>query len=241
MGSGSSSNSSRTIAASSCSSVRSSHRISSVPSRRPDTSVTQSGYFTYHRPPRWYPHAPDQPAVKPMRPGGKRYQEVLWKVRLTSPELDVLSIERVMNRQLYTNYAMKHESLSVNAQRSMTIKMLFHGTSATAPQVVYSSQEGLDSRVGKGMWGTGTYFAVNSSYSVNYAYTRGDGAKQLLCCAVIVGDYVELPSDSTLVRPPGKHGSSGLYHSVKGRTGGSDVFVTYEPAMAYPFFVVTFR
>jgi len=51
-------------------------------------------------------------------------------------------------------------------------KELFHGTSSTPPEKIFRSEQGFDFRFcSRGMWGTGAYFAVNASYSNNYAYT----------------------------------------------------------------------
>jgi hypothetical protein len=152
----------------------------------------------------------------------------------------IVEIKRIYNYRLYTNYAYKHEAFSRAEGKAVKIRHLFHGTKTTDPKVIYDTDTGLDSRVGQGMWGQGTYYAVNSSYSVNYSFTRPDGNHDMFCCSVIIGDAIDLPSTPTLNRPPPKPNSSGLYHSVKGNTGGSDVYITYEPAMSYPSYLITF-
>ena len=49
--------------------------------------------------------------------------------------------------------------------------MLFHGTSSTVPEVIYSSEEGFDMRFSnEGMWGRAVYFATNSIYSNMYSH-----------------------------------------------------------------------
>lgn len=49
---------------------------------------------------------------------------------------------------------------------------LFHGTSKTAPELIYQSEEGFNLNYSNvGMWGKANYFAFNSSYSnKDYAY-----------------------------------------------------------------------
>ena len=64
-------------------------------------------------------------------------------------------------------------------------KLLFHGTRANDPAVIYEGcklfivnklllslvDESFDMRLAaSGLWGTGIYFAEKSSYSNNYAY-----------------------------------------------------------------------
>ena len=47
---------------------------------------------------------------------------------------------------------------------------LFHGSSSTAPEEIYKSEEGFDMRFShKGMWGQGNYFAVSAKHSCSYA------------------------------------------------------------------------
>jgi hypothetical protein len=61
---------------------------------------------------------------------------------------------------------------------------------------------------------------------------------------VIVGDTADMPhtqATEALVRPPLKQGTNSLFHSVKGSEGGSDIYITYEPNMSYPDYLITFR
>ena len=52
------------------------------------------------------------------------------------------------------------------------LRLLFHGTCATDPSLIYDSEEGFDFRFAKetGMFGTGIYFALDPAYSHLYAY-----------------------------------------------------------------------
>ena len=196
--------------------------------------------FQYHRPARWYdPARPSPTSTKPLPTTDKHYKEISAFFAKTSSQT-IESIERIFSYRLYTNYAYRHEAFSRAEGKAVKIKHLFHGTRSTDPKVIYDSDTGLDSRVGHGMWGNGSYYAVNSSYSVAYSFTRPDGKHQMFCCSVIIGDAVDLPSTPTLTRPPQKPNSSSLYHSVKGNTQGSDIYITYEPAMSYPSYLITF-
>lgn len=200
----------------------------------------QPRFFQYHRPARWYdPTKPCPTSIQSIPATDKHFKEISALFGRTSGN-QIVKIERIYNYKLYTNYAFKHEAFSRTEGRAVAIKHLFHGTRGTDPRVIYDTDTGLDSRVGGGMWGQGTYYAVNSSYSVNYASVRADGKMQMFCCSVIVGDTISLPSTPNLIRPPQKPNSTGLYHSVQGNTQGSDVFITYEPAMSYPSYLITF-
>jgi hypothetical protein len=48
---------------------------------------------------------------------------------------------------------------------------MYHGTSATSPEIIYMSEEGFDMSYSReGMWGHANYFAKNASYSHNYRF-----------------------------------------------------------------------
>ena len=66
---------------------------------------------------------------------------------------------------------------------------MYHGTRATQPIIIYKSEEGFDMRYSnEGMWGFANYFAKNSSYSNNYAFTAtGNGTRQMFCAKVLIG------------------------------------------------------
>jgi len=51
------------------------------------------------------------------------------------------------------------------------MRLLFHGTRETNPEIIYKGEEGFDFRFSKeGMFGKGIYFAEDPAYSHNYAY-----------------------------------------------------------------------
>jgi len=57
---------------------------------------------------------------------------------------------------------------------------------------------------------------------------------------VLTAEYVELPADRSLKFPPNQ--SDGKpFDSIKGRTGGSEVFIVYGNKKAYPSLLVTYR
>jgi hypothetical protein len=69
---------------------------------------------------------------------------------------------------------------------------LWHGTSTTSPDVIFTSQEGFDMRFGNPgcMWGKAVYFAVNASYSQSYSFADNNGSKQMFLAEVVLGDSI---------------------------------------------------
>jgi hypothetical protein len=128
--------------------------------------------------------------------------------------------------------------------------MLFHGTSNTEPSKIYDDEFGFDMRhSSNGMWGPGIYFAVNASYSKDkYAYkNRTTSTRTIFMARVALGDVVELKNDPTIKLPPEKPLSQGKkfavqrYDSIKGNTGGTDIYIIYENTRAYPEYLITFN
>ena len=76
------------------------------------------------------------------------------------------------------------------------IRLLFHGTGNTTPEVIALGDEGLDIKYAKstGVYGPGIYFADNAAYSMGYAHRKSNNSCQLLLCFVLVGDAF-LPAD----------------------------------------------
>jgi hypothetical protein len=56
---------------------------------------------------------------------------------------------------------------------------------------------------------------------------------------VITGNSIDLPSNSALRAPPAD--ATGKPHdSVKGHTGGSDIYIVYENLKCYPGYLVKY-
>ena len=205
-----------------------------------NTNLPKQMAFQYHKPPAWYLRNAEELKLVDLPANDPEYVAIAAQFHQTTPN-NITKIRVVQNKRLYTNFAFKHEGYSQIEGKAVAIQRLFHGTRANAPEVIYKSDAGLDSRLGGGMWGNGTYYALNSSYSVNYAHPAADGTKEMFLCEVLVGDFIQLPSDGTLKKPPAKPNSTQCYHSVKGNTGGSDIWITYEPAMSYPHFLINYQ
>lgn len=189
------------------------------------------------------------------------WAEIESEFRKTMPLNDrITCIRRIQNKPLWKHYAEEKKFLieKRGSDAKANEKRLWHGTRATKPSEIYEQDKiAFDFRYCEnGMWGRGSYFAQNANYSRAYAYadptTNGVGLeKEFFYCLVLLGDCVALPSDSSLRMPPYKTNAtsssknntkkhSERYDSVQGNTGGSDVFVVYEHAKAYPSYLVKF-
>ena len=127
-------------------------------------------------------------------------------------------------------------------------ELLFHGTRETQPELIYKGCEGFDMRFSEeGFWGRGNYFAVNSSYSHNYAFHHNRVFK-MFAANVLTGNSFFSAPDHTLTKPPLLENHTDTpdtaiqhrYDSVHGNTGGTRVYITYDNEHAYPAYLITY-
>ena len=202
-------------------------------------------------PSHWKPQSQDV-YLDRVRHDSNEWKEEVKRIRNTLGGVSIVKLERIQNKWLWERYSFAKKQMSKKNKGQVNEIHLFHGTRKTSPEKVFRSEKGVDFRYSKeGLWGTGSYFAVNASYSNNYAYTIEDGSteKQMFICKVLTGDHynAESKTDQTLRQPPPKpiqtHGSfeEERYDSVKGYTNGSCVYVVYDHEKMYPAYLVTYK
>eukprot|EP00756_Hemistasia_phaeocysticola_P019244 Hpha_TRINITY_DN15647_c4_g11::TRINITY_DN15647_c4_g11_i3::g.101203::m.101203 len=183
-------------------------------------------------PPNW---EPQREAVKLVKLGSRdeEYKKVVDELRRTLNVFDVV-VHRVQNKALWQQY---HCQATVAVGKAKT-KLLWHGTRNTDPRTIWEGVHGFDRNYcsSQCMWGTASYFAVNSSYSHRYAHVSSPyGTRhQLFLAEVLVGNSVTLPPDEYLKQPPG------TYDSVNGHADGSVVYMVYKDCRAYPSYLVEY-
>ncbi len=91
------------------------------------------------------------------------------------------------------------------------------------------------------MYGNGTYFAVDPSYSAkSYCKPDAKGHKRMYLARVLVGDFTQGKKG---LRTPPKRSSKGahLYDSVTDKTKNPTMFVIFNDVQAYPEYLITFQ
>ena len=170
------------------------------------------------------------------------------RMKETMSTVKIDKIERVQNVRLWNYYALRRQTLQreLSHKPDLQIEMeLFHGTRNTIPSEVYNGEYGFDMTFcTDGLWGIGTYFARNASYSCpNYSYKLPDGKRQVFLAQVLTGEVYDYKTqnDKALRRPPKKNESISnvRYNSVSGVTAGTQVYIIYENRIAYPTFLIT--
>ena len=164
---------------------------------------------------------------------------IQWKKTMSQP---VKKIQRIQNKWQWRHYSLCRDRIKEKNGGQENEMWLFHGTRDTNPSDIYKSEKGFDFRFSRpGMWGYGSYFAANASYSAAYAYQTSTGDKNIFLARVLIGEYIDVPPRPSLKMPPLKTTTgTGRYDSIKGDTKGSDVYIVYEHDKAYPAYLITY-
>ena len=127
-------------------------------------------------------------------------------------------------------------------QRQVDEKRLFHGTSPDTVEAI--CKQNFDWRLhGKNatLYGEGSYFAVNASYSHAYAKRDSDLSQFMFLARVLVGSYTK--GHSSYRRPPPKQPSnpaSDLYDSCVDDKSNPTIFVVFDTDQFYPEYVIKY-
>ena len=127
-------------------------------------------------------------------------------------------------------------------QRKVNEKRLFHGTSSSSVEAI--CKENFDWRLnGKNatVYGQGSYFAVDASYSHGYAKEDRNGSRFMFLAKVLAGSYTN--GESSHLRPPRKqpNPTSDLYDSCVDHELNPTIFVIFEKNQLYPEYIIQYR
>ncbi|XP_073241982.1 uncharacterized protein [Porites lutea] len=159
----------------------------------------------------------------------------------------IVGIERVQNPFMWEKYQRKKENMAAarigsTKGRFVNERQLFHGTN---PEIVEAiCKQNYDWRLhGKNatVYGEGSYFALNSSYSDSYAKEDTKGSEFMFVAKVLVGSYTK--GQSSYRRPPSKEPSnpaSDLYDSCVDDRSSPTIFVVFDTDQFYPEYVIEY-
>ena len=198
-------------------------------------------------PTHWRPQS-EEVILDLVKQHSEEWRREVANIRKTLQGVTVVRLERIQNKWLWERYLFARKRMVVTNRSHVNERHLFHGTRKTEPEKVFRSEKGVDFRFsGEGLWGTGSYFAVNASYSDTYAYVTPGGIneKQMFICQVLTGDCYDAGTrtDQSLRQPPLKSRQGHeekRYDSVKGFTNGSYVYVVYDHEKVYPAYLVSY-
>ena len=126
--------------------------------------------------------------------------------------------------------------------RGLNEKRLFHGTSPETVEAI--CKQNFDWRLhGKNatVYGEGSYFALNASYSDAYAKEDANSCRFMFVAKVLVGSYAM--GHSSYRRPPQKDPSnpaSDLYDSCVNDKSNPTIFVVFDTDQFYPEYIIKY-
>ncbi|XP_069841184.1 protein mono-ADP-ribosyltransferase PARP15-like isoform X2 [Dendropsophus ebraccatus] len=176
----------------------------------------------------------------------EEYKDVKEKFfKTTSARIyEITEIKRIQNVAMWKSFTINKQNVNEKNPGPKNIRHLYHGTHANA--IGNINRDGFN-RVycGKNatLYGNGTYFAVESSYSSNDTYSPPDsnGKKYIYQAAVITGRYCEGKYEYKEAPHINGDPSKGRYDSVVDNVGAPKMFVVFHDDVAYPEYLITFK
>jgi hypothetical protein len=166
------------------------------------------------------------------------------------PSTRVITIQEVVNHQLRfrcdVSLHLVKQKYVLSGEDITWVRALFHGTGATPPEKIYTSEIGFMQQLsGVGTYGRGTYFAWDARYSDSRAFRTSEGNKQLILAQVITAkEYRCLQPDTSLTTTPYlPNSTTERFDSLRGKAGNGvdDIWVVYENTRAYPSYLITYQ
>ncbi|XP_005166412.1 protein mono-ADP-ribosyltransferase PARP14 [Danio rerio] len=156
----------------------------------------------------------------------------------------VLKIERIQNINLRRLYEARKSELEIKNDPAVGAgeKILYHGSAQASCSSIMSTNfnrnfAGQNATV----FGHGTYFAVNASYSAQttYAVPAADGTQLMFVARVLTGHYAQ--GLGNMKTPPVRVAPDQFYDSVVDNTQNPTMFVVFHDCQAYPDYLITFK
>ncbi|NXN73409.1 PAR15 polymerase, partial [Himantopus himantopus] len=178
-----------------------------------------------------------------LKPETKEYRDVQQRFLKTCQSLKIEKIERIQNPFFWKAYQIKKRDMDNKNVNINNERLLFHGTNKESLTLINNygfnrSYAGMHAAV----FGNGTYFAVNASYSASDTYSKPDvdGKKYMYLARVLVGEYSRGTKGS--ITPAAKNASNSidLFDSSTDNVNQPSMFIIFNDIQAYPEYLITF-
>jgi len=158
---------------------------------------------------------------------------------------EIVCIEKICNPNLRRNWRHELENVRIanDSQDIIYTRMLFHGTGACDPRIIYEDDKGflINFASDDGLWGRGVYFAQDATYSHKYSFRTPTNTYKMILAQVITGDGIHLDEDRNVRLPPLKDESGKKrFDCVIGMRHGTFIYVCYDNGRAYPTYVIEY-
>ncbi|KAM3833775.1 protein mono-ADP-ribosyltransferase PARP12-like isoform 3-T3 [Vipera latastei] len=191
-------------------------------------------------PPNWDLTALPAIGYKPieLNKGSPEFMKIENLFHVTMKNSKIRKIERIQNPSLWQVYQWQKEQMKKKkGGQKIDERLLFHGTSPSVLKAICT--DNFDWRIcgtNGTVYGKGSYFARDASYSDNYCQAKDD-EKVMFVAQVLVGEFAV--GHPMYTRPPAKlTGTLDTYDSCVDHTVNPSVFVIFEKHQAYPAYLI---
>ncbi|KAK2869106.1 hypothetical protein Q7C36_000977 [Tachysurus vachellii] len=182
--------------------------------------------------------------VVPLQPSSAEYKRVKSDFKRTVSKT-VVKIERIQNVNLRRAYKVhKKELQEKNGTDGAGERVLYHGTTVDACASIQSINFNRRFAAQNGtLYGHGTYFAVDASYSAKpkYSVPSSDGTQLMFVTLVLTGRYTVGKSDMKVPPPRSLQDPIDRFDSVVNNMQNPSMFVVFHDCQAYPDYLITFK
>ncbi|XP_077123261.1 zinc finger CCCH-type antiviral protein 1-like isoform X3 [Ranitomeya variabilis] len=170
------------------------------------------------------------------------FSEIVTSFSKTVSGHEVKRMWRLQNPTLWQVFQWQKEQMKkLNQGRDVKEIRSFHGTERTHIETICS--QNFDWRIcgtHGTVYGQGSYFARDASYSHNYSTPTSSGTRAMFIARVLVGDYVT--GNPQMKRPPLRPGSiSQCYDSCVDNIISPSIFVVFEKHQIYPEYLLEYE
>lgn len=125
------------------------------------------------------------------------YSDLEKGILVSYPNACVLWMEKIENSFLEEKYEQQKKELEMKRGKPCEEHMLYHGTSESIASIIIQTGF-IPSKNARSVYGKGTYFAKNASYSRDYAPPASDHISFMLLCSVLVGEVAVYRPNQTI-------------------------------------------
>jgi poly [ADP-ribose] polymerase 10/14/15 len=172
------------------------------------------------------------------------WDEVALKIHASAPNAKVVEVSVLQDPLRWKAYNMKRSNLSAKLAGGANERCLFHGTSEASTATI-ATQGFLREYNSTALYGNGTYFARDASYSARGRYTppNSEGEKFMFLARVLVGEPCAGVSGMKKPAPKPGRASGELCESMVDRLQDPTIFILSAGSddHAYAEFLVKFK
>ncbi|XP_078529413.1 zinc finger CCCH-type antiviral protein 1-like [Lissotriton helveticus] len=167
------------------------------------------------------------------------FKEIEKSFKKTMPQHSISKVERIQNITLWNFYQMQKDTMKKQNNKEVLEKQLFHGTKPIYLDGI--CHHNFDWRVcglNGTVYGKGSYFARDASYSHNYCNSNST-SRTMFLARILVGDFVN--GDASYTRPPSRPCTKNtFYDSCVDKCQDPSIFVIFDKPQIYPEYIIEY-